>query len=255
MTDYGLPALAAVLLWWAGTGLVLLLDRVPRPLAPWSFLLASLLTVGTVTCIGHTAASATVSAAYGGFVCAVMLWGWHELAFLGGWVTGPRQDAVSPGAQPFRRLSEALQVLLWHELALLGTTAVLWAWVGRSANPVAAWTFTVLYVMRASAKVNLFLGVRNLGLDFLPPRLAYLGSYFRHRRFNALMPWVLVLGAAVAGWWALQALSLSGGERTARVLLVSLLTLALVEHLLMVLPLQPSWLWRWAIKREAAVGS
>ena len=41
------------------------------------------------------------------------------------------------------------------------------------------------------------------------------------------------------------------GARAARLLLASTLALALVEHLLMVLPLQPSLLWRWALKREA----
>ena len=69
-----------------------------------------------------------------------------------------------------------------------------------SANPTAAWTFTLLYAMRVSAKLNLYLGVRNLALDFLPPRLLYLGSYFRVRRFNALMPWSLLAGAGVVAW-------------------------------------------------------
>jgi hypothetical protein len=36
------------------------------------------------------------------------------------------------------------------------------------------------------------------------------------------------------------------------VLVASLLALALLEHLMMVLPLQPAALWRWALRREAA---
>ena len=42
--------------------------------------------------------------------------------------------------------------------------------------------------MRESAKLNLFLGVRNLSEEFLPAHLAYLQSYFRRRSMNMLFP-------------------------------------------------------------------
>jgi putative photosynthetic complex assembly protein 2 len=251
MTDYALPALAAVLLWWAGTGAVLLLDRLPRDTAGWTFAAASLFTLAALLCIGHTAADASVSAAYAGFTCAVVLWGWHELAFLSGWLTGPRRGVATPGSSAWRRLSEAIQVLLWHELALIASGVALWWWLADSANPVAAWTFTLLYAMRVSAKLNLYLGVRNLALDFLPPHLSYLGSYFRQRRFNALMPVSLLAGSAMVAWLLQGAAATDSGVRAAHVLLAALLVLALVEHLMLVLPLQPSTLWRWALRREA----
>lgn len=251
MTDYALPALAAVLLWWAGTGAVLLLDRLPRDTSGWTFVAASLFTLAALWCIGHTASDASVSAAYAGFTCAVVFWGWHELAFLSGWLTGPRQRAATPGSGSWRRLSEAIQVLLWHELALIASGVALWWWLAGSVNPVAAWTFTLLYAMRVSAKLNLYLGVRNLALDFLPPHLLYLGSYFRQRRFNALMPVSLLAGAAMVAWLLQGAAATEGGIRVAHVLLAVLLVLALVEHLMLVLPLQPSTLWRWALRREA----
>jgi putative photosynthetic complex assembly protein 2 len=251
MSDYALPALAAVLLWWAGTGAVLLLDRLPRDTAGWTFGAASLFTLAALLCIGHTAGDASVAGAYAGFTCAVVLWGWHELAFLSGWLTGPRQRAATPGSGGWRRLSEAVQVLLWHELALIASGVALWWWLAGSVNPVAAWTFTLLYAMRVSAKLNLYLGVRNLALDFLPPQLWYLGSYFRQRRFNPLMPVSLLVGSGMVGWLLQGAAATEGGIRVAHVLLAALLVLALVEHLMLVLPLQPSTLWRWALRREA----
>jgi putative photosynthetic complex assembly protein 2 len=251
MLELAGPPLAAVLLWWLGTGAVILLDRLPAACGgnkTVAFVAASSVTVAALLCIGHTARDASVAGAYAGFSCAVLVWGWHELAFISGWVTGPRRTAVTPGASRWQRLSEAVQVLLWHELALIATTGVLWAWLGGSANPTAAWTFTLLYAMRVSAKLNLYLGVRNLALDFLPPHLVYLGSYFRTRRFNALMPLSLVAGAAVVAWLISAAAATQDGARTAHLLLASLLVLALVEHLMMVLPLQPSALWRWALR-------
>ena len=251
MTEYALPALAAVLLWWVGTGAVLLLDRLPRDTAGWTFGAASLFMLAALLCIGHAARDTSVAGAYAGFTCAVVLWGWHELAFLSGWLTGPRRRAASHGVRALRRLAEAVQVLLWHELALIASAAALWWWLAGSANPVAAWTFTLLYAMRVSAKLNLYLGVRNLALDFLPPHLLYLGSYFRQRRFNALMPVSLLAGAAVVAWLLQGAAVTAGGIRVSHVLLAALLVLALVEHLMLVLPLQPSALWRWALRREA----
>jgi len=247
--DYVLPPLAAVLLWWLGTGVVILLDRLPRDISAFTMTAGSLFTLAALLCIGHTADDAGVAAAYAGFTCAVVVWGWHELAFLGGWISGPRRVPATPGARGLARFGEALAVLLWHELALLATLLGLWAWLGGSSNPSAAWTFTLLYAMRVSAKLNLYLGVRNLALDFLPPRLLYLGSYFRRRSFNALMPLSLLVGGAVAGWLLMAGAATEGGARTAHLLLASLLTLALVEHLMMVLPLEPSALWRWALKR------
>jgi putative photosynthetic complex assembly protein 2 len=250
--DYALPPIAAVLLWWLGTGVVILLDRMPAACGgrkTVAFVAATSFAIAALACIGQTAEDRDVGAAYAGFVCAVVVWGWHELAFLGGWLTGPRRTAATPGARGLIRFGQALQVLLWHELALLATCVALWLWLGDSANPTAAWTFTLLYVMRVSAKLNLYLGVRNLALDFLPPHLLYLGSYFRQRPFNALMPWSLLGGAVVTGWLIVGAQATTGGVQTAHLLLASLLTLALVEHLMMVLPLEPSALWRWALRR------
>ncbi|MEN9420073.1 MAG: hypothetical protein RI988_3694 [Pseudomonadota bacterium] len=253
MIDYALPALFALLVWWTGTGVVLLLERLPRGSAAVTFTGASVATVAALACIAHTSGEGSVQAAYAGFACAIVLWGWHELAFLAGWVTGPRRENGTPGASGLLRLREALQVLLWHELALLATLVALWVWIGSSANPVAAWTFTLLYGMRVSAKLNLYLGVRNLALEFLPEHLRYLGSYFRQRRFNALMPWSLAVGGLCLAWVLHGVAEVSPGLRAARMLLAATLTLAMVEHLMMVLPLQPTALWRWALKREAVV--
>lgn len=252
LIEYVLPPVAAVLLWWLGTGIVILLDRVPAACGgrkTVSFVAASSFSIAALLCIGQTAQDRGVAAAYAGFTCAVVVWGWHELAFLGGWLTGPRRTAATPNARAGQRFVQAVQVILWHELALIATAVTLWLWLAGSANPTAAWTFTLLYAMRVSAKLNLFLGVRNLALDFLPPHLQYLGSYFRRRSFNALMPWSLVGSAVVTGWLIVGAQSTTGGAQAAHLLLASLLILALVEHLMMVLPLEPSALWRWALRR------
>lgn len=248
LLDYLLPPFAALFLWWAGTGLVIMLDRLPDDTRIWSFGGMTLFASGALLGIGASRDDVQVVSAYVGFVCAILLWGWHELAFLSGWITGPRKCAVTVGAGAWKRLAEALGVLLWHEIGLLLTAGTLWWWLEGSANRTAAWTFTLLYAMRVSAKVNLYLGVRNLALEFLPPQLRYLGSYFRRRRFNVLMPLSLVGGAVMTAALLFGAARTVAGLQAMHLLLASLLVLALLEHLMMVLPLEPSALWRWALR-------
>lgn len=252
MIEYGLPPLVAVLAWWLGTGIVMLLDGLPRDTFRLTLGIATLLAGAALVCITRSATQADEGSAYAGFVCAVLVWGWHELTFLTGWLTGPRRRACSaPGHGP-TRLREAVLVILWHELAILATLALIAALTWGAVNAAAVATFALLWVMRLSAKINLFLGVRNLGELFLPEHLRYLPSYFRRRPMNALLPFVLVGGAAVVVALVLGAGSLQGGARTTNLLIASLLTLALLEHLLMVLPWQGTALWQWALRQRPA---
>jgi putative photosynthetic complex assembly protein 2 len=249
LVEYGLPALFALFIWWFGTGVVLLLDGLPRRTFRWSLALSSLIAVAALVCIQRTAQHSTVGAAYGAFTCAVLAWGWHELAFLTGWITGPRKAACSAPSHGPTRFNEAVQVILWHELAIVIMLLLIVALTRHQPNQVAAWTFGLLWVMRLSAKLNLFLGVRNRGEEFLPPHLEYLGTYFRRRSFNALLPLTLMGGALVTAVVISQAVQSGGAQRVGLILVASLLVLALVEHLLMVVPLQSSALWRWAMRQ------
>jgi putative photosynthetic complex assembly protein 2 len=79
----------------------------------------------------------------------------------------------------------------------------------------------------------------------------YLGSYFRRRRINALLPLSLLAGGAVAVALIAAALDAGGAERVGLLLVSSMLVLALLEHLLMVTPLPPTALWRWALRHPA----
>ena len=108
--------------------------------------------------------------------------------------------------------------------------------------------------MRQSAKLNLFLGVRNLSEEFLPPHLKYLQSFFRRRPMNALLPGRgdgarpgLALLVAVARWPTARsrptrAAPAAGGARCWR--------WPIVEHWLLVLPLETTALWRWALRKR-----
>ncbi len=252
MSSLWIAALFAVFVWWFSTGLVLLLDTLPRTSFRWSRLLSTLLAAGAVAGLVHTAGQTSLAGTYCAFSCALLVWGWHELAFLTGWVTGPRRTALATDVQGWPRFKAAVQAILWHELAIAATGLLILAITWGQANQVGLWTYAVLWVMRISAKLNLFLGVRNLSEEFLPPHLAYMGSFFRRRRMNALLP----LAVAAASWVVLLVIGQALHPDTEPVaavgltLVATLLVLAVFEHLMMVLPLQPSALWRWAMRQH-----
>ncbi len=254
-----LPVLFAVFVWWFSTGIVLLLDGLPRTTFRWSHLLSTALAIGAFAGLAHTAPQTTVTGAYCAFTSALLVWGWHELSFLTGWVTGPRQRAADRGAHGWVRFVQAVGAILWHELAILGSGALIAAITWDAPNQVGLATFAVLWVMRISAKLNVFLGVRNLSIELLPPHLAYLASYFRRRAMNLLFPLSITASTVVAAWTVNDALDASpgGAYATGQLLVVTLLVLAIVEHWLLVLPLQATALWRWAMRRREAppVGS
>jgi putative photosynthetic complex assembly protein 2 len=119
---------------------------------------------------------------------------------------------------------------------------------------VGLWTYLVLWGMRQSAKVNVFLGVRNLGESFLPEHLKYLGTYFQRRPMNVLFPFSVTLGTGAAAlvWW--QLLVDGGGspfQRAGLALTGTMLALGALEHWLLVLPLPTEALWRWGLRSHA----
>jgi putative photosynthetic complex assembly protein 2 len=246
--DYALPPLFAIVVWWLGTGVVMLLDGMPRDTFRWSVGISTVIALGALVCIARSADNTGVAGAYAAFTCAVLVWGWHELAFLTGWLTGPRKDACSAPLHGPTRFNEAVQAILWHELAIIAMGIAIAALTWGGANQVATWTFALLWVMRLSAKFNLFLGVRNRGEEFLPPHLRYIGSYFRRRSMNALLPLSVLGGVAVAAWMIDAAIGAGGALRAGLLLVCSMLVLAVLEHLLLVTPLPASLLWRWAMK-------
>eukprot|EP01036_Dinobryon_divergens_P038182 gene38182-50073_t len=65
--------------------------------------------------------------AYLAFGSVIVMWGWHELAFLTGSVTGPRRVPLDADARGWVRLRQAVAVILHHELALIANFGLLLA--------------------------------------------------------------------------------------------------------------------------------
>jgi len=258
MAELAWPALFTVLVWWASTGVILYLNGLPRWTFRHTFALASLLMVAAFWGLTLTRDLPTVAGAYCAFSCAVLIWAWQEVAFLLGYVTGPRRVDCPAGCVGWRRVSYALQTVLHHEIVLLLLGILAWAIAGDGANRVGWYTFGILWVMRQSAKLNVFLGVRNLSESFLPPHLCYLQTYFTRRPMNALFPFSVTLPTilVIAVWQGAFAPLASSYEIAAFTLLATLLSLAILEHWFMVLPIPFERLWQWGMRsRRMAAAS
>jgi putative photosynthetic complex assembly protein 2 len=255
VVEFGVPVLAATFLWWFSTGVFAWLDGLSPRRAPVTFAGASVLGLAGLAGAAWSAGQATVTGSFVGFASALLVWGWNEMAFLLGYVTGPRRGPATPGAVRGQRFREAFAAILWHELLSLAVTVAVVLLAAGGENPVAAWTIALLFVMRISAKLNVFLGVRNLNEEFLPPKLAHLATYFRRRAMNALFPASALAGAATTVLLAVAAGAPGTGpaEVAALSLLATLAALGFLEHALMVLPLPSAALWSWYLRPRAHV--
>ena len=240
--------LYTVFLWWFSTGAILWLDRLPRRTFRWSLVVSSILALAAIYGLVVSRTDATPAGAMCAFTCALGVWGWHEVSFLMGMITGPRTTRCPPEARGWRRFGLASATLIYHEAALGLTALAIGLLTWNAANPVGAWTFAVLLAARLSAKLNIFLGVPNFTEEFFPDHLRYLTSYLRKSPTNALFPLSISAGAALAGaqaWLALDP-GATPFAVTGASLLFALTALALLEHAFMVLPLPDAALWRWA---------
>ena len=241
--------LYAIFLWWISTGAVLYLVNLPGRTIRISLMGASMILLASLWGLAASARLPTAGGAYLGFTCGLLIWGWHEICFLTGVITGPRKRGCERHCRGWRRFLHASQAILYHELAILATLAVVAMLSWGQSNQVGMWTFAALWGMRLSAKLNIFLGVRNLAEDWLPEQLDYLKTYFRKRKMNALFPASLVVSLALLGVLVERAVGLAGvggAGYTGTTLLAALLGLAVLEHLLMMMPVADPGLWQWA---------
>ena len=146
-----------------------------------------------------------------------------------------------------RHFGHAVEAIIHHELALAATLAFVVALAWNATNWVGAATFALLWTMRLSAKLNLFLGVRNPGTELLPAHLRYLASFFGRRPVNALLP-VSVAGTALVVTWLTRSALGAGSafEATGYGLVAALAALALLEHLFLIMPWSVARLWGWS---------
>lgn len=250
MASYIVPPIYAAFVWWFSTGAVLLL--VGRSGRFDLFRLASAAGLIAASFVGLvlTANDTSVGAAYAAFTSTILLWAAQEIAFLAGWVTGPRPRRCPADVRGWQRLGPALQAILYHELTLLACGAAIAALTWNGSNQVALWTFAALWVLRQSAKINLFLGVPVTNDELMPEAVQFLKTYFARKAVGVFFPVSVTLATAVLVIMIqrIVEVAVTPFEAISLTLVSTLFALGIVEHWFMLLPLPAITLWGWGMR-------
>ncbi|MFW5655570.1 MAG: putative photosynthetic complex assembly protein PuhE [Roseicyclus sp.] len=252
-----IAALIALFLWWFSTGAILVaVRRVDREGAQarlwavlWNLPVLILGGLGFVDTLGND----SLAGVYVAFLSALALWGWIELAFLTGIITGPVRQKLPHDAREWERFIRAWGTVAYHEMLLAFTLIAMLLASHGAENQFGMWTFALLFAARVSAKLNLYLGVRKINVEFIPEHLDHLPSHFRTARMNWLFPISITgLSVAAAYWLGHVGAAATEAQAVGYALLGALTVLALVEHWFMVLPLPDERLWRWMLPDRPA---
>ncbi len=251
-----IAALGALFLWWFSTGAILMLVKYADKRGGAAQTRAALISL-PLFALGWVGFTQTLSQDTTGsvvlaFVSALAIWGWIEIAFLTGLVTGPNQTTCPKDIPEWERFLRAWGTIAYHEMALVGALIVMGFLVAEAQNSFGFWTFAILFFARISAKLNLFLGVPKINTEFLPTPLAHLPSHFHHDRMNWLFPYsVTALTFAMTCWIERIYAASTPAATTGFALLAALTALALLEHWFMVAKLPDEKLWRWLLPAPA----
>jgi putative photosynthetic complex assembly protein 2 len=255
MSHYAFPVLYALFVWWFSTGVIIYLDGLPRRTFRWSLLGATAVFAASLWGLAAGGADTSVRGAYVAFTCGLLAWGWQEISFYMGYVTGPRTEPCPEGCAGWRHFGHAIQTSLWHELAIIAAAAAVVALTWGQPNQVGTWTFMVLWWMHQSAKLNVFLGVRNLNEEFLPEHLTFLKSFLTKKPMNLLFPVSVTISTVIAALLVQKAVApgASAFDAAGYTFLGTLMALAILEHWFLVLPLPSQALWSWGLHSRAAL--
>ncbi len=250
MNTWIVPPIYAAFVWWFSTGTVLLLVGRAGQFTALRATAALGLLVGSLVGLALTANETGVGAAYAAFTCTILLWGAQEIAFLAGWVTGPRPRRCVVGARGARRLGYALLAILYHELALIACGVAILALTWNSANQIGAWTFAALWVLRQSSKINLFLGVPVTNDELMPEAVQFLKTYFARKPVGAFFPVSVTIATATLVILVQRIVEVAATpfDIVGLTLVSTLFALGVVEHWFMLLPLPAITLWGWGVR-------
>lgn len=247
-----IAAVFALFAWWFFTGAILLIVRRADSAGTQNHPLVVVLTVPLfalgVAGLVMSAGALTVVNVYVAFLSVLLIWGWIELAFLAGVITGPERRPCPAGLAGWARFERAWHTLSYHELLLLLGILVVTVATSGGENAFGSWAYLILFGARISAKLNLFFGVPRINTEFIPAQLQHLKSYFRQRNVTAAFGiGVTFLSLSTACFAHLMIAAQTAPEIVGFSLLTALAALATLEHWLMVIPLPDAKLWRWML--------
>jgi len=240
-----LPAaiLLVILVWWIGTGIVLRLQQQLNPAKRTTSIgicMVASLSLGTLLLTSSALSGVGIFSA---FVSAVILWGCVELSYYLGKIAGTHTMPCPPQTPLWSRFKLALGTSIWHELLVLGLGFILIVLLYNATNAVGLYTYMVLWLMRWSAKLNLFFGVPNFNTSWIPERLAYISTYIKTGTITPFFFITIVCASTVVYQLLAKSNNVSLEYSLIFMMPAVLLILAILEHLFMLVPFQDLKMW------------
>lgn len=251
-----LPILYMMFLWWFSTGTIMAVYGRRQDVTRLFFVLYTLAALVAFAVLLRVRQQMDPDGVYAAVTCAIVIWGWHVTGYYLGFVSGPRdshealtqiRDVHTLGLKA--RFTLAFRASLHHEVLALGTGVLIAALTWGQPNQWTLWLYLTLWLMHGSARLNVFLGVRNFNADLLPEAMHYLKHIVGKRDFNMFFPFSMVLAGTAVMVLIYQAIM--PGVTTAYAMGASMvattIVLGMLEHGLLVLPL-PVMLWGWGLR-------
>ncbi|MEP6779479.1 MAG: DUF3623 family protein [Gemmatimonadaceae bacterium] len=216
--------------WWGATGLTLAMQR-SEAASTISLTVTTLLAALGTVLIVNARDDASVRGARFAFLGSAFVWWWCSTMFYSGFGISSAAESAGPSgsfALALQAIAATLRPDLLGVFALLAVGALVW----RRANRVALWTLVVFFGTLQTAKLNVFFGVRNASVEWLPQQLSHLSRFFGPPRNSSLLT-ISVIGLAALCWvFANRARRVqSPFVRHANGMIALLLGLAVIEHI------------------------
>jgi putative photosynthetic complex assembly protein 2 len=229
-----------VVLWALSTAVIFYLDSLAPHTFPWSMGAATLVLAASFYVMWRVQFDVATLGIGASFAAGLLAWGWTEMALYMGYVTGPRKHRCAEGCSGAKHFGHAISANLWHELVIILFACLIWF----SGNATALWCFVMLWVMHLSARLNVFLGVRNVSAEFVPEHMDVLKGFLRKRNMNPLFPISCLVLAGLTVYLVMQ-------EQTfALTMATTLAAIGLLEHIILMLPLPVERMWHWSLSRQ-----
>jgi putative photosynthetic complex assembly protein 2 len=245
--------LFTVFLWWFSTGLIMAVYGRSPVVIRGCYVASSVMMLAALVGLVMTRSLQQPLDVYVALMCGIVIWGWQVSGYYLGFVTGPESSRGALDDDKERSLLERFRLALYfgiyHELLVLGLGVVIALLTWSHANKWGLWMYLALWLMHTSAKVNVFLGVRNFRIELLPQEMHHLDGLLSERNMNAMVPFSIILVSSIGVLMLFNGIS-PDTEPIHRIGFISIATmmgLGLLEHWLLILPL-PATLWGWGIR-------
>jgi putative photosynthetic complex assembly protein 2 len=227
-----------ILFWWVATGLIIAMQANPVTRFAGLLIATVLAVVGTVE-IRAVRDDRSARGIRRSFLGGAMLWAWVSASFYGGYITGIHPAGPVAAAPSWAAVPPAIAATLVSDAAAIVLILVGLVMERDAPNRTGLWSLTLFWGVQQLAKLNVFFGVENPAANFLPPHLAYLHQFFGPPVNSPFLLWSTALTILLTAWAIRSARQApTEGDRQAAAIFATILGLAVLELIVLGIPLQ-----------------